>query len=303
MSRTRLPSLLAAMTLLAAACSNGSAGEPQRPEDPDVAGATRGVDPPFASYVALGDSFTSGPLVPTTDLAGGCFRSDHNYPSILAERLDVVEVTDVSCAGADTSDLTAPQQTVNDAEVPPQLDALDESTDLVTMGIGGNDFHLFSTLVQTCTQLRSADPAGSPCTDRLDALGLDLAATTERISRRVAEAVRRVRERAPEARVVLVGYLRLAPTEGRCKALPFARGDYAQGVRLSRALNQALGRAARRTGATFVDMYAASEGHDVCAREPWVNGARTVEGRALAYHPLAEGMAAVADEVAAALGA
>ena len=32
-------------------------------------------------YVALGDSYSAGPLIPTTDLAGGCARSDHNYPT------------------------------------------------------------------------------------------------------------------------------------------------------------------------------------------------------------------------------
>ena len=48
-------------------------------------------------------------------------------------------------------------------------------------------------------------------------------------------------------------------------------------------------------------MHAASAGHDVCSDEPWVNGQTTVEGEALAYHPFAEGMEAVADEVVGAL--
>ena len=43
-------------------------------------------------YVALGDSYTAGPLIPTTDLAGGCARSDHNYPTLVA---DAVEREDV----------------------------------------------------------------------------------------------------------------------------------------------------------------------------------------------------------------
>ena len=248
-------------------------------------------------YVALGDSFTAAPLVPTTDLADGCFRSDSNYPALVAEQLDVTELVDVSCSGARTRDLTGRQATVRDASVPPQLRAVDRDTDLVTLGIGGNDFDLVHTLVGTCSRLGLDDPTGSPCSDRLEDRGVDLLARTDHISDRVEDAVRRVQRRAPEAAVVLVGYLRLAPEDGRCRDLPFAPGDYEYGVRVSEALNDALEQAARRTGATFVDMHEHSEGHDVCADDPWVNGHRTVQGEALAYHPFAEGMEAVAEEV------
>lgn len=263
--------------------------------------AAQGGQPGLERYVALGDSFTAAPLVPTTDLAEGCLRSDGNYPAIVAERLDIAELVDVSCSGARTRDLTRPQRTVRDTAVPPQLEVLDPDTDLVTLGIGGNDFGLFSTLVSTCAQLAPRDPQGTPCADDLASRGIDLVARTADISARVERAVEAIRERAPEAEVLLVGYLRIAPTEGRCRALPFARGDYAFGDRVTRALNAAIERAARRTGAGYVDMHAASEGHDVCAEDAWVNGHRTLEGEALAFHPFAEGMEAVADEVVSAL--
>lgn len=289
---------LAAALLLGACSSEDVDPDAVRSEVEDVTDAS---PPSFTRYVALGDSFTAAPLVPTTDLAEGCFRSDSNYPSLVAERLDIDKLVDVSCSGADTSDLSEPQQTVQDSSVPPQLDAVGPRTDLVTLGIGGNDFDLFHTLVATCSQLRAENPAGSPCTDTLEDRGVDLVATTERISNRVATAVREVQERAPSAEVLLVGYLRIAPSDGRCAELSFARGDYAFGQRVSQALNDALARAARRTGVEFVDMYAASEGHDVCSDEAWVNGRTTVQGEALAFHPFAEGMEAVADEVFEAL--
>lgn len=289
---------LAAALLLGACSSEDVDPDAVRSEVEDVTDAS---PPSFTRYVALGDSFTAAPLVPTTDLAEGCFRSDSNYPSLVAERLDIDKLVDVSCSGADTSDLSEPQQTVQDSSVPPQLDAVGPRTDLVTLGIGGNDFDLFHTLVATCSQLRAENPAGSPCTDTLEDRDVDLVATTERISNRVATAVREVQERAPSAEVLLVGYLRIAPSDGRCAELSFARGDYAFGQRVSQALNDALARAARRTGVEFVDMYAASEGHDVCSDEAWVNGRTTVQGEALAFHPFAEGMEAVADEVFEAL--
>jgi lysophospholipase L1-like esterase len=139
--RTRSAAALAALALAVAGCSSG-AGRAARPAAPDSS-APAGR---FASYVALGDSYTAAPLVPTTDLADGCLRSDHNYPTLLAKRLHVRHFTDVSCSGATTGDLTHRQHTYRQASVPPQLRAVHRDTDLVTVGIGGNDFDLFGTL-------------------------------------------------------------------------------------------------------------------------------------------------------------
>jgi lysophospholipase L1-like esterase len=293
----RLPLALLALTLALAGCTAGSPAAEQQP------GATVSAPLPFEelAYVALGDSYTAGPLVPRTDVAGGCFRSDRNYPALLADRLEL-DLTDVSCSGADTGDLVTWQRTVDDATVPPQLAALDEDTDLVTLGIGGNDFELFSRLVTTCPRLRAEDTDGNPCADELSRLGEDVAATTRRIGDNVAQAIGRIQDRAPDARVVLVGYLRIAPSQGACpRRLPFATGDLAFGDRVMRLLNAALAEAAERSGVEFVDMYAASAGHDVCSTRPWVNGRRTDTNRAAAYHPLASGMRAVARELEALL--
>jgi lysophospholipase L1-like esterase len=268
------------------ACSSGA-----------VEDLTDDSPPAIDTYVALGDSFTAGPLIPETDIADGCFRSSGNYPALVAERLDIDELVDVSCSGADTRDLTGRQNTAGQASVPPQLRAVRPDTDLVTLGIGGNDFSLFGTLVSTCSRLRQQNPAGAPCADELDRRGVDLVARAADIGDRVEEALRKIQGRAPEATVVLVGYLRLAPSEGRCPDLSFAAEDYELGREVAEALNAALSRAARETDVEFVDMHSASEDHDVCADEPWVNGRDTVQGEALAFHPFASGMEAVADEV------
>ena len=255
----------------------------------------------YHRYVALGDSYSAGPLIPTTDLAGGCARSDHNYPSLVAEKLRVQSFVDVTCSGATTHDLTHVQRPFGDSRVPPQLGSVTRQTDLVTVGIGGNDLNLFRTLVRTCTQLRVRDPDGSPCARRLGARGPDPRAAAATISSRVAAALRAIRARAPQATVLLVGYLRLVPESGTCAQLPLATGDYAEGRRISRLLDRGLARAAARTGVRYVDMYDSSRGHDVCAADPWVNGGFTDRQRALAYHPLAAGMRADAEGVLAAL--
>jgi lysophospholipase L1-like esterase len=180
--------------------------------------------------------------------------------------------------------------------------AVTADTSLVTLTIGGNDLDLFSTLVRTCTRLRSSDPQGAPCAKRLAAQGPDLDGAVATISRNVAGALRTIRRTAPDAKVLLVGYLRLVPDRGSCVGLPLAAGDYAEGRRISQGLDRALRQAARRTGTSFVDMYAASAGHDICADTPWVNGNVTVREKALAYHPFASGMRADAREVLRALG-
>jgi lysophospholipase L1-like esterase len=299
---SRLGAAVLAAALLLGACSSSSDSvDPVEDLDRQVQDLTEASPPMFERYVALGDSFTAAPLVPTTDLARGCFRSDGNYPALVAERLDVPELVDVSCGGASTRDLTGRQATVRGASVPPQLNALSRDTDLVTLGIGANDFGLFHTLVATCTRLGRQQPTGSPCAEHLEDSGVDLVARTAEIGDRVMAAVRQIRDRSPKATVVVVGYLRLVPEEGRCGALPLARGDYEYAARVAGALNDALERAARRTNAVFVDMRAASQRHDVCSDEPWVNGRRTVQGQAAAYHPFAEGMEAVADAVVEAL--
>ena len=282
---------LAAALLALTACSGTPEQTPAAPLSGGAA-AEAGNLPRPQRYVALGDSFTAAPLVPVTDVADGCFRSDGNYPSLLADALDL-RLTDVSCSGATTRNLVRRQSTVQEAFARPQLRVLDAGTDLVTLGIGGNDFGLFGGLVQTCLNLRSSDPQGAPCAD--SAVGKRLVSRVPDVGRNVERALGRVQERAPHARVILVGYPQIAPSEGACpRLMPFAAGDVAFGDQVVRELDEALADAAAAAGVEYLDLYTASEGHDVCSAHPWVNGLRTQPGVALAFHPLAAGARATA---------
>src|SRR5436309_1468147 len=110
-----------------------------------VAGAAQAATP---RYVALGDSAASGPLILPVDLSSpGCYRSQRNYPKLAAAQIGV-PITDVTCSGADTSDMTASQST-DFGSVPPQFDALTPDTSLVTLQIGGNDAGLVG-LAESC---------------------------------------------------------------------------------------------------------------------------------------------------------
>ncbi|GDY32218.1 SGNH/GDSL hydrolase family protein [Gandjariella thermophila] len=269
---------------------------------PGVAAASN----PYSGYVALGDSYASGPFIPyqRTDPVG-CFRSDRNYPSLVAKALHVTAFSDASCGGATTADMTESQSILFGSN-PPQFDALRPDTRLVTVTIGGNDIG-FSDIVLRCAAASLVNPLGAPCReqytekDGTDELAARIAATAPKIAR-VLDGIHR---RSPRARVLLVGYLRILPEGRGCWPLaPFARGDvpYLDGV--ERQLNAMLGAQAVAHHAGFVDPYPASSGHDVCEAP----AARWVEGLiptspAFPVHPNAAGMAAVAGAVLGALGA
>lgn len=254
-------------------------------------------------YVALGDSFTAGPFIPLQRADPiGCARSTRNYPSMVAIGLGMnestTEFTDVSCSAATTEHMTAPQ-TVPLGVNPPQFTALRPDTDLVTVGIVGNDIG-FADIVTTCAQLSFTDPNGDPCRDQATAGGTDVYA--ERIdaaASELAEVLQGITERSPDATVVLVGYLRiLPPTTGCFPLVPIARGDvpYLDGIQ--RQLTEMMAEQADEHGALFVDPYAISLGHDVCAGPltRWVEG--FVPNRpAFPVHPNASGMQAVSDLV------
>ena len=288
-------------SLLLGACSPGTetpgAGTvPDGPADGPAAGtpAAQPAELP-STYVALGDSFTSAPYVPVTDLADGCFRSSSNYPRLVAEEIGAALV-DVSCGGARTDDLVERQSfAFTDNTMPPQLRAVTPAAELVTVGIGGNDSDLFNTLVHECT--RVSDRPGTTCQDLVTSRQGEVDQAVSHIGRQVARSLRRVKERAPEATVVLVGYPRLVDETEGCRRMPLTPPDRRFLARVESSLRDAMAAAARRTAVEFVDMHEASRGHEICSDDPWVNGIRTDQKRALAFHPFAEGQRAVAERV------
>ncbi|MEP6817774.1 MAG: SGNH/GDSL hydrolase family protein [Marmoricola sp.] len=257
---------------------------------------------PIARYVALGDSYTAAPYVYLTDVADGCLRSNGNYPSLLARALRVSKLVDVSCSAATTLSLTEPQATFN-AKLAPQLDAVTRGTQLVTIGIGGNDFNLFASLSGGCPLVGpdGARPRQAPAAGRCGQVDAAVASSNIRgIQRLVTRSLERVHHRAPNATVVLVGYPRITSTTASCpKQLPVSRADAQVIDTLTHRLSDAMRTAAKATRSRFVDMYAASKGHDVCAgKAAWVNGVKTNTARAASLHPFAEEQQAVARRIA-----
>ncbi len=305
--RSALPRLvagLATLTLLLGSCSGSdpSAPDPSSSGAPSSGAAQDAPDdapssapPNGEQYVALGDSYTAAPLVPSTDTSDGCLRSDGNYPHLIAAELGY-ELTDVSCVGATTTSMIGVQQTQTGAQ-PPQFDVLGRGTDLVTLGIGGNDVELFTTLFQRCLPLAADDPDGAPCAEELRGGPDDLLPAVRRVDGLVEAIVSGIRQRAPRARIVVVDYPQLLPAEGTCEAAPLAAGDYAYVREVNTELSRAVMTGARAADADVIDVLAMSRGRDVCSEDPWVNGIQTDPERALAFHPFAVEQAAVADAI------
>ena len=259
-----------------------------------------GAAPAFTRYVALGDSYTAGPLIPLPRLNPlGCLRSTDNYPSLLAQKLRVQSFTDISCRGADTTNMTEPQSFFLLGTNPPQFSALRPDTDLVTVGIGGNDYGLFGSLIGTCPELRAEDPTGAPCQEHFTVDGVDtIKAAIDQTRANITEVLRGIHQRAPKATVLAIGYPQIVPLTDFCPdVLPFAKGDYAWLNSVEEALNAAVAKAAADDGNTsYVDTFTPSLGHDACKPRgvAWINGKDTNLLAAAAYHPFRTGMAGVA---------
>ena len=291
--------LLAVAALVAALAACSSEAEPL-PLPARETGSPAGAPTEYDQYVALGDSYTAAPLVPPTDTSTLCLRSAVNYPALVAEAMPGTVLTDVSCSGASTRNTFSPQSG-RGGSVPPQFDALRPGTDLVTIGLGGNDERLFGGTLGNCVAVAPQDPTGSPCTDAARG-GRDIDRILARITDNLVEVVAGVEERSPHARVLLVGYPQLIPASGTCEDLPLAEGDYAFARTINHGLAQAVERAAEEADVAFVDLWEPSAGHDICAEEPWINGRVTSAATALAYHPLAVEQQVVADLVLEELG-
>jgi hypothetical protein len=213
-----------------------------------------------ASYVAMGDSYTAAPgVLPPSGFFPKCGQSAANYPHLVAAALNL-SLSDVSCGGAKTENFTKSQF----PGLEPQFNALSPTTEVVTVGMGGNDGNLFGTLVVGCTSLDFGHPnEGAPCQEHFEGF---VAATRETFQPIQEAALAEIHLLAPKAKVFLVGYPDITPSHGYCpSAIPWTTGDlrwFRNRVQIEG--NHILREEAQNTGAVFVDTFPHSIGHDVC---------------------------------------
>lgn len=257
-------------------------------------------------YVSLGDSYTAAPLVPTpTGNPLLCGRSTHNYPSDVSRAIAPSSFTDASCSSATTVDMTQSQSLQGGLQTaPPQFNALKSGDALVTLGIGGNDAGLIS-VAEECAKLDALDPFGSACKNHYASGGSDPnVAAVNATGPKVAAVLQGIHQRAPQARVLVVGYPDGLPVNGSsCWPLvPISAGDIRYFNSLEEQLNTVLANAAAANGATFVNTFNSSIGHDACQAPgtAWVNGIIPTSA-AYPLHPNQAGEQNMANQVLSAL--
>lgn len=244
------------------------------------AGATN-ASAASTSYVALGDSYSSG-VGTGSYLSDGtsCQRSVYSYPALDAARLGLT-LTLRACSGATIADVRASQ-----------LGALSADTGYVTITAGGNDIG-WASVITEC-----ALPAWmSNCNGAIDSA---VAAIRNQLPSALAALYADIRAHAPNARVVVVGYPRLFNGVD-CHLLTFFSS--AEMTRLNATadlLDSVTATAAGAAGFRFADPRTAFTGHAVCSSAPWINN--FTYPIAESYHPNRAGHAGYAAVVAPVLG-
>ncbi len=239
------------------------------------------------SYVSLGDSYVSGPLIlpPALGAPLDCLQSARNYPHLTAAALGL-SLHDVSCSGATTSDFSEAQY----SDQPPQFNALSSSTGVVTVGIGGNDNNLFLGTLETCGAEDLIFPFGTPCKATY---GNKLSEEITADGPVVGAALAHIHSVSPSAKVLVVGYPDILPQSGNCwPTVPLTTGDTAYLNGVEKELDAMLAKEAAANGDVFLDTYTPSIGHDACKSSStrWVEPVLP-ESDAFSVHPNEKGMA------------
>ncbi len=226
---------------------------------PESAPPSETVEPQhIAEYVALGDSYaamgsTTLPLQP----ADNCAKAEDSYPELLNSEEDFDIFRNATCQGATTMDVLAGNGR------PPQVDAVGEGTQLITLSIGGNDTS-FGMLTRCFSQ---PDPNQSCEQARSGQAELELQGLPERLDKVYAE----LQQRAPDAHIIATGYLPLIVEGETCAEVEHVTAsdrDWLAGI-ITR-INDEVREAAERHDAEFVLPDDAAN-HTGCSPEPWAD--------------------------------
>src|SRR5580658_1423674 len=218
------------------------------------------------SYVALGDSYSSGHGAGDYS-DGSCLQSANAYP-VLWHDEHGGSFSNETCSGATTSDV-----------INSQLGALSASTTLVTITIGGNDVG-FESVMTTCVL-----DSQSSCLLALSQAEQQAQASLPGALDTVLSDISRL---APNADVVVLGYpqfydLSMSPS---CFGLSTTdRTAINQGISL---LDSLISAAADQYGDTFVDVNPYFSGHQICDWNSYLNGIDWLDLGA-SFHPTADG--------------
>ncbi len=262
----------------------------------------------WGNYVALGDSYSSGDgageYEEGTAEPGECWRSEHAYPKVVEEEFSFEGALGFyACSGHKGSDMLSQVGTPES-----QLERVTEHTSLVTVGIGGNDLG-FIPVLRTCI-VRMPLLERTACTDQEDEVNEKMDAFEETLT----EVITDIRERAPDARVLVLGYPRLFPEEPSGMYYTLSQSDQLWLNSVAQRFNNRIRDTAyeadgdvygsRGVGSVeFVNVFTALKGYEVSEDNSWLNGivlGQLGEGLRVdraSFHPTAQGQRSIAERV------
>ncbi|MFF9579010.1 SGNH/GDSL hydrolase family protein [Streptomyces rubiginosohelvolus] len=291
-----------------------------------LAGASSASAAAEYQWVALGDSYTAGVIQAAGDTfdvpRDGCERTDQSYPQVIDRDLNALfDLTNISCGAATIANVTdtaqepigrnLPPISVDPdypfPAVPPQSQAVNADTDVVTVGVGGNTFG-FAEILTRCQELGGeSNGEGTPCKD---ALASGIQARLNKVSTEYDGMLAVLHERAPKAKILAVGYPTIVPndtttcTYGDLTKFGNITQDDLAWLRTSvlEPLNKTIEKSTTtQETAGFVDLYPSSQRHSVCDDNKWVEGFITFPDQFSLVHPNAQGHRNAADHVEEAL--
>lgn len=232
------------------------------------ASAAVSAERPLATgYVAVGDSYSSGVGAGSYDGgSGACKRSSKAYPALWAAANSPSSFDFTACSGARTDDV-----------ISGQLGPLNQSTGLVSVTIGGNDAGFADTMTTCALQGESA------CLARV-AKAVEYVKNT--LPGKLDGVYNAISDKAPSARVVVLGYPRFYKLGGSCSAGLSEKSRAAINAAAD-DLNDVTAKRAADHGFSFADVNTTFAGHELCSGSPWLHSVTfPIEE---SYHPTATG--------------
>lgn len=257
----------------------------------DLAGGiNRLIDKALITYVAIGDSYSSGEGNPPFT-GGECHRSEAAWPNILATRAHRLSfLGNRACSGAEKPALDNPYK-----GKPPMIDQVAAlKPDLVTLTITGNDVG-FSSILGNCMLL--------DCVQNGRLRHAFNAAQAQRTH--LPGYLSKLKKAAPQAKIVLVGYPQIFPrTQAEAVNCGWLEPEERQALNsLGEDLNEFERQAAATAGITFVSVANVLAGHELCTQDSWMfKIVVTCVRDSKCGHPLKPGQEAIANRVQKALG-
>ena len=203
------------------------------------------------SYVALGDSYSSG-VGTKSFYEATCKRSEYAYPRLIARDRAGTSLTFRACSGATTSTVTSEQ-----------LGSLSASTNIVTITVGGNDAG-FAPIITSC-----ALPWPWSCEGELTTAEGFIRNT---LPGRLTTLYNAIRSRAPNARLIVLGYPRLFMGVDCNAGTFFSSTELSRMNGIADQLKTVTQERATTAGATFKDAIPSFTGHAICSSSEWLNG-------------------------------